>query len=107
MSLLESDIEKACVRIAFNSDCILLKIQGTKGWPDRVLVTPNGRVAFLEFKRPGGRLTALQDFTLCKLQEMRHRAEKVDSVEEFRLILADLLHPLGSRTNTKPAALTG
>lgn len=33
---------------------------GNAGVPDRIVVLPNGKVWFIELKRPGGKLSALQ-----------------------------------------------
>lgn len=37
----------------------LIKASG-RGWPDRTVLCPGGRVVLFEFKKPGGRLSAIQ-----------------------------------------------
>ena len=95
------------MRLAFKADCILLKIQGSRGWPDRILLCPGAKIVFIEFKRPGEQLRPLQEFTLDKLRSMGFRAEMVNSVEQFKLILADTLRQPGSLTITNGVPSSG
>lgn len=99
--ILESEIEQACVKIAKDHNCILLKIQGAKGYPDRLLLTPAGKSMFMELKRPGETLRPLQQHVLQKLTQMGYMVQMIDSVELFKVHLQGLLAPLGSRTDTK------
>jgi len=105
--LLESQLERACAKLAKEHKCILLKIQGTKGYPDRLLLTPNGHLLFVEFKRPGQSLRPLQKHILQDLVLRGFPAEEVDSVELFSSCLTALLALPGSHMDTKPEALTG
>ena len=104
LGVLESEIEQACVKIAKDHNCILLKIQGAKGYPDRLLLTPTGRPMFMELKRPGETLRPLQQHVLQKLTQMGYTAQMVDSVELFKTCLQGLLAPRGNLTDTKSAA---
>ena len=47
---------------------IKLNGRGETGWPDRVFLLGRGRVAFIEFKAPGGKLSAKQRYWLRYLQ---------------------------------------
>jgi len=38
---------------ATSQGALVLKVQGAKGWPDRLILKPSGKVMFVEFKRPG------------------------------------------------------
>ncbi len=62
MSELEVEIEARVVQYAESKDCLCEKLvmQGKRGWPDRTLLTPNGKVAFIEMKRSGGRTSRQQ-----------------------------------------------
>lgn len=40
---------------------IKLQGQGNKGMPDRLFLCPNGRILFIEFKKPGQKPTPLQE----------------------------------------------
>ena len=107
MQVLESEIEQACVRLAKEHHCILLKIQKVRGWPDRLLLTPNGKALFLELKRSGQSLRPLQAHFIAVLTQMGHPAQMVNSVEQFKHCLMDLLAQPGSRTGTKKGELNG
>lgn len=62
MTTLESDIEGAFVTYAESLDChaMKLRIDGMNGWPDRTVICPCGRIMFIEFKRPGGKVRPMQ-----------------------------------------------
>ena len=96
MRILESEIEQACVKIAKAHKCILLKIQGAKGYPDRLLLTPTGQAMFMEIKRPGESLRPLQRHILEDLTLKGFKAEEIDSVELFKHCLTGLLLPNGN-----------
>lgn len=91
----ESDIEWECViRTRFlGGQALKLAANGTAGVPDRVIVLPGGKVAFVEFKRPGGKARPLQVYRQAELRKIGHRAEVIDSVAKFDAILAELGHP--------------
>lgn len=59
MTQREASIERAIVDAAKRAGWTVRKFEARKGDPDRILFRA-GRVAFLEIKRPGGRLTNLQ-----------------------------------------------
>lgn len=49
-----------------------------RGWPDRMYLLPNGKVFFIEFKRPGGKLSRLQAHTIEMLKKLGHDVEVID-----------------------------
>lgn len=67
---LEKSIEKAVVDYAKKRGCLVRKMngQGARSWPDRMFITPTGRIFFIEFKRPGGKLTPGQEAMLDTLR---------------------------------------
>lgn len=54
---------------------------GASGVPDRIVLLPGGRVAFVEMKAPGKQLEPLQEYWRKKLQGMGHDHFTIDSVE--------------------------
>jgi hypothetical protein len=104
MQVLESEIERKCTTIAAKHRCILLKVEKRKGWPDRILMCPNGQMAWLEFKRPGEMPTKFQEHIHQELRAMNFRVYVVDNYSEFMtalLLLKGLDHPPGSPLTTK------
>lgn len=75
--MLEKTIERAAVKRLELQGCLTLKLEMmyNVGWPDRLVVMPNGHIFFIEFKRPGGKVT--------KLQEERHRQLKNRGVHVY------------------------
>lgn len=77
--MLESAIEKEANRLILSWLGIKsIKLQ-VKGWPDRMYLVPNGRVFFIEFKRPnGGRLSNAQKHRIGELKLLGHDVEVID-----------------------------
>lgn len=90
MPVLESEIEKTCVKIAEKHGCLLLKLEKRRGWPDRLLLASNGRSMFIEFKRPGESLMPMQKHIQQTLRAMRHSSEEVDNYSLFLTLLLAL-----------------
>jgi hypothetical protein len=82
-SRLESSIEQACVKIAKENGCELLKIRGAKGWPDRILIP---KMYFIEFKTEGEELNPLQREIFKRLKKMGATCYEVDNVRLFKRI---------------------
>jgi hypothetical protein len=83
--MLERDIERKCVALAREHGLYLPKwvSPGNAGVPDRILIAPDGRVAFLEFKRPGAGLSALQRLWQRRLIDMGHEHDIVRDPAQF------------------------
>ena len=91
MTQRESSIEAACRRYAAARGCWLLKLRNVVGIPDRILIMPGRKVAFVELKRPGETPTPIQLYQLRRLKEMGQYATWVDSVEAFKRYVDGLL----------------
>lgn len=85
MSIRESALERKMMRWAIDRGAIVVKVQGTRGWPDRAVVLPNGRTLFVEFKRPGQKPDPLQEHILKQLRMRGCPATWADSEESFKL----------------------
>lgn len=85
----ESAIERtACrkVRETYGVSSIKLLSQGSTGLPDRLFLVPGGRPLFIEFKRPGGELSAKQQYVCGCLRELGYRVNVCDSVDQVLMI---------------------
>lgn len=93
----ERSIERACVQIADKLGLMLLKIseaKGRRGIPDRLLIAPDGRHLFIEFKRPFlGKLSLPQEHVIKKLKALGCEVAVCDSVNDF----VDMVHELLNR----------
>ncbi len=83
--MIESDIENAFVEYAKDRGCLAVKLRvdGQIGFPDRSVFTPNG-VFFIEFKKPGGRLSISQQAWISKIQEFGFQCFVIDELDEAK-----------------------
>jgi hypothetical protein len=90
---LEKTIEARVVRWAKEHGIKTRKMNGSgfRGWPDRLFVLPKGRLLWIEFKRPGGRLSTLQELLIGDLEALGHQVrvydDPVKAIEGLRLLL--------------------
>lgn len=103
MVILESEIEKTCVKIAEKHACLLLKIEKRRGYPDRILLAPNGKLIWIEFKRPGENLMPFQKHVHQILKQMNFEVYEVDN---YSLFLNLLLKLKGSSPQSGPLSRT-
>jgi isocitrate lyase len=63
MGMTEKEIEKYFVRCVRAMQGVTYKFRSVtqRGVADRIAVTPNGKIIMVELKKPGGRLSALQE----------------------------------------------
>lgn len=59
-----------------------IKLTGLKGLPDRMILLPQGKVGFLEMKRPGNKTSAMQDIWLDRLRALGFKATWSDNYED-------------------------
>lgn len=90
--ILEHEIEdKLALRLAQAGHlCIKFVSPGFAGVPDRIVLTNNGRVFFVECKAPGKPLRRTQPEVCAMLRNMGHRVEIVDTFARVEQILAEL-----------------
>lgn len=84
----EKQIEKKFREQIKNIGGMALKFvsPGCSGVPDRLVFLPEGRIFLVELKKPGGKLTPLQEKMKKKFEEMGFKFYVIDSyelVEEF------------------------
>lgn len=87
--MLESQIENAFVNHveSLGGEALKLVILGQRGFPDRTLFLPKGRMAIAEVKKPGGQLSPQQTWWLQRLRELGHYAFDFDNLEDGKRLL--------------------
>lgn len=87
--LLERDLERyfstACKKHKFLT--LKLNVRYARGWPDRIVALPGGKVLWVELKRPGGKTSALQDKLHKDLAQYQHIVHVIDSKEGIDNVL--------------------
>jgi len=89
----EETIEAVCCTIvnSYGGEAIKLKVAGTRGWPDRLVLLPQRRMFFAEFKRPKDGKTARQQETVHELlRELGFLVYVVDNVTQFENAIKDV-----------------
>ncbi|MFD7541258.1 MULTISPECIES: VRR-NUC domain-containing protein [unclassified Streptomyces] len=81
--------------------CLKFVSPARGGVPDR-LVVAQGRIVFVEVKRPGGRLRKLQQRTHVKLRRHGAEVQVVDDKPSVDAFLAHLLEPPSGQRTTAP-----
>lgn len=87
--ILERDLEKY-----FTAQCkkykllsLKLHVKFARGWPDRIVPLENGEVLWVELKRPGGKVSALQNKVHNDLNKLGHKVYVIDSKEGIDRVL--------------------
>lgn len=91
--MLEKAIEaklRAVVKI-MGGKALKLTCPGTAGMPDRMLIFPEGRIYFIEVKKEGQKLKALQHIRLDWLNRMGFNARVISSLEQVDEFAKELM----------------
>jgi hypothetical protein len=64
-----------------------LNVRFARGWPDRIVPLKGGGVLWVELKRPGGKLSALQEKVHKDLRAVGHAVYTIDSKEGIDHVL--------------------
>lgn len=89
MKKLEKEIEAAAVKYAESLGCKALKLidRGRKGFPDRSIFVPGGKLFLVEFKRPKEKPTQVQLEYHATLKKLGFSVYLVDSIVDFKHVL--------------------
>lgn len=92
MKMLEKTIEMKLVREAGRMGGIAMKFTspGMAGVPDRLVLMPDGRAAFVELKAPGKKMRPLQKAWKAKLESLGFRVFCVDNEEQIKGVLDEI-----------------
>jgi hypothetical protein len=61
-----------------------VKIVGSKGWPDRIFVTEEGKILFCEFKAVWGHISAMQEYVADKLHARGIEVYIITGFKQFK-----------------------
>jgi len=81
--ILERDLEGYFARQCKKKGLMTLKlnVHFARGWPDRIVVLKDGKVMWVELKRPGGKLSPLQVKVHEQLGKLGHFVQVINSKE--------------------------
>lgn len=88
--MLEKDIESAVCKYAQQTyDMLARKYTSPshRSVPDRLFLGHGDHHFFIEFKKPGGKLTSGQEREIEKLKKRGHRVYVIDNVEEGKEVI--------------------
>jgi hypothetical protein len=87
--ILERDLERYFTAQCKKHGLLTLKlhVRFARGWPDRIVAIENGEVLWVELKRPGGKLSALQSKLHADLDKLGHEVYVLDSKEGIDRVL--------------------
>lgn len=89
----EADIENNFCKFADRNKCKALKLifLNKKGFPDRTVICPKGRVLFIEFKRKGKKQSPAQILVQNMLEGMGFEYYTCDEIGQAESILEEFL----------------
>ena len=88
--MLEKQIERKLIEEIKKRDGIALKQTGMAGFPDRLVLLPSGRYAFVELKAPGEKPRKLQVIRMKQLQKLGFRCFVIDDRTQIGKLLSKL-----------------
>lgn len=91
VKLRERTIEAAFVHAAEALGCLVYKLH-ERNAPDRLLITPGNKIAFVELKRPGAKPRPEQEYEHARLRARDLRVFVVDSRERGIETLSEILY---------------
>ncbi|HGP0319200.1 MULTISPECIES: VRR-NUC domain-containing protein [Bacillales] len=90
--MLEKYIEKKLVAEVKKMEGIAAKFvsPGLDGMPDRIVLLPHGKMAFIELKAPGKKPRPLQIRRIRQLQKLGFTCYVIDDVQQIGGILSEI-----------------
>lgn len=91
--MLERTIEKFVTKYAENKGFLTFKFTSPahRGVPDRMFITPSGKIFFLEFKQKGRKPTKLQDYIFNNMRQYHLQVKVIDDIIDGRKIIDENL----------------
>ena len=82
--MLEKQIERKLYDEVKKIDGMCLKQTGMAGIPDRLVLLPDGKCAFVELKAPGEKPRKLQQIRMKQLKKLGFKCFVIDGVEQIK-----------------------
>lgn len=70
--------------------CLKFVSPGYDGVPDRIILLPNGKLAFAELKAPGKQMRPLQEYRKRQLEGLGFKVYVIDSIEAIGGTLSEI-----------------
>lgn len=87
----EKDVEKKLIDEVLKRGGLCEKwTSGTIGWPDRIIILLDGKVGFVEVKRPGKKPRAIQLYRHKQLEKLGCKVYVLDHPDGIGEILDDI-----------------
>ena len=89
----ESEIEARLVKLVRGGGGLCYKFvsPGNRGVPDRIVITPDGRVFFVELKSQTGRRSELQKFQKSELEKRNVTFRVLNSVAAVQEFVEEMM----------------
>lgn len=88
--MIESKIEKELDDLVTKSNGLSLKLTGYNGIPDRLVISPYGKVFFVELKKSkGGVISKSQEYFYTLLKNKNCDCRYISSIEEINQLLKE------------------
>ena len=90
--MLERNVEKALVREVRKHGGIAPKLTspGTAGMPDRIIILPGGKIAFVELKRPGQKPRPIQTRQMDRLTQLGCMVRTIDHPNQIQELIDEI-----------------
>lgn len=85
--MLEKQIERKLCDVIKDAGGMCLKQTGMTGIPDRLVLLPDGRCAFVELKAPGEKPRKLQLMRMKQLKKLGFKCLVIDGVDQIDGVL--------------------
>lgn len=88
----EKEIEQKLVKAVklIGGWCIKFSPVGLDGMPDRIVLLPKGRIAFIELKAPNKKPRALQKRRMKQLSQLGFACYVIDNIDAIGVVIDDI-----------------
>lgn len=90
--MLEKEIERRMGEMLKRRGCLYFKFEspGNPGVPDRIVITPTGRIVFVELKTHLGRLSNIQAYQIGRMRGNQAEVRTVKGWEQAKAFVEEV-----------------